>query len=474
MNETRKLLDRIAAIRHRLGQAQGMLLEAHCEATQLADQPGTPAHLAAIVAGGERVQALIEGSLRQLAGPNAEPAPLPLTNRARRTAEWCRELVRELRSLSDDPIILAADGESPLTAAWQSAASLAESAVRLMKTLPPEAHEQTRLCDGVDGLLDALADKLGGLRAARDRQALLDERLATLGHWLATLHSGRRLALAPITALAEAVVRDARQGEPLTLESAGTISPAAPGLIASAWRIRHVATHALNAAFVAAQAFESDPSVITLVTALLVADVGMLDVPVELLAQPGALSPVQMCLIERHPVRSAELLASYTDADADLIAGVRQHHERPDGTGYPSGSRQVASLAARMAACGTYAALLADRPHRPSRDPQAALTELLLSAEQGQVDRAAAAALRSLSFFPRGSIVELDDGTLGVVVTPRVDSGPLVALLTDAAGHKLPGPAVTDLASTSRNRVRRALSGSDRRRRLGATFPQFA
>jgi HD-GYP domain-containing protein (c-di-GMP phosphodiesterase class II) len=254
----------------------------------------------------------------------------------------------------------------------------------------------------------------------------------------------------------------------------GRISPAAPAEVAEAWRTRLVATQALTAAHVAATAFLGAPDHDALVIGLLVCDLGMLEVPVDVLAQPGALTPAQTRLIEQHPQRGAEWLGSQTAIDGRILAGVREHHERPDGTGYPAGKRTLDPLAARMAACATYAALLTARPHRDGRDPQAALTESLVAAEHGQLDRNAAQALRALSFYPRGSVVELDDGSLGVVVAARVESGPVVALLTDATGHRLPGPQVEDLSVAPERSVRRALSVTDRRRRLGALFPQFA
>jgi hypothetical protein len=452
-----------------------MLLEAHCEAVDLADKPVTTGKLADIVAGGERVQSLIEQSLRQLVGPTPHDAPPPtLTHRARQTGERCRSLVRELRQLADDPTVMSATADAPLTAAMRSCVACAESAVRLMNSMPADAATQTRLCDGVDGLLDALSDKLNGLRTARNRQARQDERIAALSYWLEAVHAGRRMALAPVTALAEAVVRDARQGEPLISPAPAPVSPAATAPALLAWRNRLIATQALTAAHVAAIAFEPSPDRDVLVTALLVADLGMLSVPPEILAQPGALTPAQWRTVEQHPRSGAEALACLTAAEPRILAVVRDHHERPDGTGYPQGAKSIDPLALKAAACGTYAALLAARPHRDARDPQAALTETLLAAERGQIDRSAALWLRQLSFFPIGSVVELDDGTVGVVVATRDDSRPMIALLTDADGHRLPGPQVTDLSAAPDRAIRRALSSQDRRLRLGALYPQFA
>ena len=107
MSDTRALLSRITDLRKRLAQAQGLLLEAG--ATVAAANEATGTDLAEklerdVIAGG-RVQELLDGSLRQIAGVlDGEDGirPTQLTARARRLLERGRELVNRLRSLSDD------------------------------------------------------------------------------------------------------------------------------------------------------------------------------------------------------------------------------------------------------------------------------------------------------------------------------------------------------------------------------------
>ena len=53
---------------------------------------------------------------------------------------------------------------------------------------------------------------------------------------------------------------------------------------------------------------------------------------------------------------------------------------------------------------------LTTRPHRPARETRTALTDTLLLAEQGLLDRKAAELLLLLSFYPVGTAVEMGDG----------------------------------------------------------------
>src|SRR5437667_255823 len=88
-------------------------------------------------------------------------------------------------------------------------------------------------------------------------------------------------------------------------------------------------------------------------------------------------------------------------------------------------------------------------PAGPSRAGTArtALTDTLLLADKGALDRNFAERLLQLSFYPVGSVVELADGAIALVVaagTGKQDltapSRPVVALLTDSQGGWLPAP----------------------------------
>src|ERR1043165_3041538 len=71
MSDTRVLLQRIMALRQRLTQAQGMLQEAGATAAHLLAAPKSPnltEKLEEQVTAGARVQALLDSSLRQIAG----------------------------------------------------------------------------------------------------------------------------------------------------------------------------------------------------------------------------------------------------------------------------------------------------------------------------------------------------------------------------------------------------------------------
>src|SRR4029079_14307409 len=73
-------------------------------------------------------------------------------------------------------------------------------------------------------------------------------------------------------------------------------------------------------------------------TAGLLHDIGKIDtIYSEIIRKPHELTDDERRVIRTHAVKGAELLESLTSLNAAMIAGVRHHHERFDGTGYPNG-----------------------------------------------------------------------------------------------------------------------------------------
>jgi hypothetical protein len=134
-----------------------------------------------------------------------------------------------------------------------------------------------------------------------------------------------------------------------------------------------------------------------------------------------------------------------------------------------------------LAVCDVYAALCSARPHRPASETRTALTDVLLLAEQGLLDRFHAERLLALSFYPVGSVVELADGAVGLVVATHTGrrelnnpARPVLSLLTDARGQAVPAPQYVDLAQVEDRSIVRSLSTAERRQVLGGLYPEAA
>lgn len=106
-------------------------------------------------------------------------------------------------------------------------------------------------------------------------------------------------------------------------------------------------------------------------------DLGKLAVPLRVLAKNGRLSEEEFGYIKAHPSDGAEILESIPTLQ-HLTAGVRYHHERWDGGGYPEGlsGERIPLVAQIMAVCDAYDAMTSKRAYRDSCPPEDALAEV--------------------------------------------------------------------------------------------------
>lgn len=103
-------------------------------------------------------------------------------------------------------------------------------------------------------------------------------------------------------------------------------------------------------------------------------DIGKVGIPDRVLLKPGALSPEERSIMERHTIIGAETLATIRDRLGpgpliDMSLDIAQsHHERWDGNGYPAGlSGEDIPLAARIVSLAdVYDALTSARVYKPA------------------------------------------------------------------------------------------------------------
>jgi len=116
----------------------------------------------------------------------------------------------------------------------------------------------------------------------------------------------------------------------------------------------------------------------TLLQSAALLDLGELAVPRAVLNKPGRLTEGEYELIKSHTELGANILRLMAGCEP-VADAVRHHHERFDGSGYPSGlAGQQIPLAARvLAIIDSYVALTHDRPHRRAVTPEAALKEIV-------------------------------------------------------------------------------------------------
>ncbi|MDD5222969.1 MAG: PAS domain S-box protein [bacterium] len=106
-------------------------------------------------------------------------------------------------------------------------------------------------------------------------------------------------------------------------------------------------------------------------------DLGKIGIPGSVLNKPTRLTQAERIMIQSHPVVSAQT-SEGVEAFKAAVPVIRHHHERWDGTGYPSGLKGegIPRLARILAVADSLDAMLSERPYRRQRTEDEAIKEL--------------------------------------------------------------------------------------------------
>lgn len=113
-----------------------------------------------------------------------------------------------------------------------------------------------------------------------------------------------------------------------------------------------------------------------LTKAALLHDIGKMFVPLEVLDNPGKLSPENHELVKKHPSNGADFLKRHGCLPRATIETTRSHHELLDGSGYPDGlsGSQISPLVRIMTISDVYSALIERRAYKEAYSPRQALS----------------------------------------------------------------------------------------------------
>ena len=166
----------------------------------------------------------------------------------------------------------------------------------------------------------------------------------------------------------------------------------------------------------------------------LIHEVGMLRIPPQIYQKSEELTPKERQLITAHPILGFNLLKTHT-LPQDILLGVLHHHERNNGTGYPQKLKeeQISLFGKIVGIACSYIAQISSRPFRNSKDGHASLMDLLSNMQNLYDKNVINTLLLTLSVYPIGTYVRLQNGCLGMVVKANEQNPrfPVVKLLVD-------------------------------------------
>jgi putative nucleotidyltransferase with HDIG domain len=171
----------------------------------------------------------------------------------------------------------------------------------------------------------------------------------------------------------------------------------------------------------------------TLCVGAMLHDVGKMFVPQEIVQKNDKLTEEEYKIIKDHTSKGYDYLKDSLDVSAMARIIALQHHERPNGQGYPERRKgdNIHKLSKIVAIADVYDALTSDRPYRKAMSPNEAL-EYIMASGGSQFDYEMVKVFASSIIpYPEGSLVKLSTEEIAIVeeVHPRYPLRPKVKVV---------------------------------------------
>lgn len=163
---------------------------------------------------------------------------------------------------------------------------------------------------------------------------------------------------------------------------------------------------------------------------------------------------------QQHVDFGLSMLAQFPGLPDAVTDSIRQHHERIDGSGYPSQLKgSQLSLSSRiLMVVDEYDNLINAPDIRKNMSPTEALSKLYLGARTTFSEEVVVALIQILSVYPPGTVVELNDKSIGLVISINLHSRmrPLIILYDPTVDQK--NPNIADLSTDTNRSIARSIT----------------
>lgn len=139
----------------------------------------------------------------------------------------------------------------------------------------------------------------------------------------------------------------------------------------------HITKYAILVVEMAKELHLHESQIMSLQHAILLHDAGKVDIPLEILTKRSKLTSEEYGIMKSHPEKGAEIIRPL-EALKPVIPIILYHHEKYDGSGYPSGLRkeEIPIEARIMSVADAFEAMISSRPYKTKKTIDEAIEEI--------------------------------------------------------------------------------------------------
>lgn len=147
-------------------------------------------------------------------------------------------------------------------------------------------------------------------------------------------------------------------------------------------------------------------------------DIGKIFIPKEIINKCSKLTKEEFELIKKHPLKGYKMLKNSNIFPYHSCIGILHHHEKFNGTGYPSGlsGEEISLLGRIITISDVYDALTSDRPYRKALFPSEAVEYIMGGCGTLFDPNITNAFVKIIAPYPVGACVKLSNNKSGIVV----------------------------------------------------------
>lgn len=178
-------------------------------------------------------------------------------------------------------------------------------------------------------------------------------------------------------------------------------------------------------------------------------DVGKMKVPLDILNKPGKLTTEEFEIMKSHVPEGVKIVENTHGIHPLSLEVVARHHERYGGSGYIAGlsGDAIKPFGMISAIVDCYDAITSDRVYRPGITTHDTLTKMYEWRSRDFHPGLVEQFIQCMGIYPIGSLVEMNTGAVGVVVTINRERRlqPKVVLVLNRDKHPYAQPKLVDL-----------------------------